>query len=119
MISKAPRPFSAEESAGTAHRHADPTKPKPELGGENTKSLPEQIDPAETAISIPKPSTFELDKFKSTRAAAVASVETLQTALPHNKIAAAKDFVRLHPDETKYWSPELCFVNVPITGQSP
>jgi len=27
------------------------------------------------------------------------------------------DFVRLHPDEEKYWSPELCFVNVPIKGQ--
>jgi hypothetical protein len=23
----------------------------------------------------------------------------------------------LHPDEEKYWSPELCFVNVPVKGQ--
>src|SRR5262249_15194275 len=46
-----------------------------------------------------------------------ANVETLQTALPHYTISQAKDFVRLHPDETKYWSPELCFVNVPIKGQ--
>jgi hypothetical protein len=23
----------------------------------------------------------------------------------------------LHPDEEKYWSSELCFVNVPIIGQ--
>ena len=47
----------------------------------------------------------------------MAGVETLSTGLPHHKIAAAKDFVRLHPDEETYWSPELCFVNVPIKGQ--
>src|SRR5262249_49112043 len=41
----------------------------------------------------------------------------LLTGLPHNSISQAKDFVRLHPDEEKYWSPELCFVNVPIKGQ--
>jgi hypothetical protein len=69
------------------------------------------------ALSIPKPSGFSLDKFKSKHPAAVAGVETLSTGLPHHKIAAAKDFVRLHPDEEAYWSPELCFVNVPIKGQ--
>jgi hypothetical protein len=47
----------------------------------------------------------------------VANVETLQTGLPHHNIAHAKDFVRLHPNEEAYWSPELCFVNVPIKGQ--
>jgi hypothetical protein len=41
----------------------------------------------------------------------------LHGQLPHYPIAAAKDFVRLHPDETNYWSDELCFVNVPILGQ--
>ena len=68
-------------------------------------------------LSIPKPSGFSLDKFKSKHPAAVAGVETLSTGLPHHKIAAAKDFVRLHPDEETHWSPELCFVNVPIKGQ--
>jgi hypothetical protein len=68
-------------------------------------------------LSIPKPSEFSLNKFKSTHPAAVAGVETLSTGLPHHKIALAKDFVRLHPDEATYWSPELCFVNVPIKGQ--
>jgi hypothetical protein len=58
-----------------------------------------------------------LSAFKSKRAATVANVETLQTALPHHKIAEAKDFVRLHPDAANYWSAELCFVNVPIKGQ--
>ena len=67
---------------------------------------------------IAKPAAgFSLDKFKSKHAAAVANIETLQAGLPHHGIAQAKDFVRLHPDEEAYWSPELCFVNVPIKGQ--
>jgi hypothetical protein len=68
-------------------------------------------------FSIAKPSAFDLNKFVSKRSAAVASVETLQTALPHHNIAEAKDFVRLHSNEETNWSPELCFVNVPIKGQ--
>src|SRR6516165_3589770 len=71
----------------------------------------------EANISVPKPKKFSTDKFKSKRAAAMANVETLLTALPHHSISQAKDFVRLHPDEEKYWSPELCFVNVPVKGQ--
>src|SRR5262245_20535563 len=68
-------------------------------------------------LSIAKPSTFDLNKFVSKRSAAVAGVETLQTALPHHSISQAKDFVRLHPNEDTHWTPELCFVNVPIKGQ--
>jgi hypothetical protein len=67
-------------------------------------------------LSIAKPSTFDLNKFVSKRSAAVASVETLQTALPHHSMSQAKDFVRLHPDEDTHWTPELCFLNVPIKG---
>jgi hypothetical protein len=67
-------------------------------------------------VTITKPSGFDLGKFKSKRAAATANLETLQTALPHHKISEARDFVRLHPDEENYWSPELCFVSVPIKG---
>ncbi len=37
--------------------------------------------------------------------------------MPHYRIAEARDFVRLHPDEESYWSWELCFVSVPIIGQ--
>jgi hypothetical protein len=66
---------------------------------------------------IPKPGTFSLDKFKSKHAAAIANVGTLLTALPIHNLAAAKDFVKLHPDKEKYWSAELCFVQVPIKGQ--
>jgi hypothetical protein len=69
------------------------------------------------ATPIPQPEGFSLDAFKSKQASAIANVETLQTALPHYSISQAKDFVRLHPDEMRYWSVELCFVNVPIKGQ--
>ena len=68
-------------------------------------------------LSIKKPSAVSLDKFKSKRAAAIASVETLQTALPHHTLKEANDYCRLHPDEENWWSPELCFVQVPIKGQ--
>jgi hypothetical protein len=66
--------------------------------------------------AIEKPSGFSLDKFKTKRASAMANVGTLPTALPHHSISQAKDFVRLHPDEVNYWSPELCFVAVPVKG---
>src|SRR5215831_6519916 len=75
---------------------------------------PSEQAPGET-ISIAKPSAFSLDKFKSKQTATLANVETLLAALPHHSISQAKDFVRLHAGE-RYWSPELCFVNVPIQG---
>ena len=79
---------------------------------------PTLVKTVEEVTPIAKPdAAFSLDKFKSKHAAAVANVETLQTGLPHHNIAQAKDFVRLHPNEETYWSPELCFVNVPIKGQ--
>jgi hypothetical protein len=80
------------------------------------KKLHVIAEPKAEEVSIPKPKGFNLDKFKSKRSAAIASVQTLQTALPHHSIAQAKDFVRLHPDEDRFWSSELCFVNVPIKG---
>src|SRR6516225_7418400 len=82
---------------------------KPEL-------VPTDKPTTEATDSIAKPEGFDLDRFKSKRAAAMANVETLPNALPHHSIAQAKDFVRLHPDEIKYWSSELCFVSVPIKG---
>jgi hypothetical protein len=82
------------------------------------KKATSSTESAEASTSIPKPSsTFDLNKFRSKRAAAIANVDQLQTALPHHKISESKDFVRLHPDEEKNWSPELCFVSVPIKGQ--
>jgi hypothetical protein len=86
------------------------TKPTPE----NNTATPETES---AATPIAKPSAFNLDKFKSKRAAALANVETLLTALPIHKIGEAKDYVMLHFDEVNYWSHELCFVSVPIKGQ--
>jgi hypothetical protein len=68
-------------------------------------------------LSVKKPDEFDFDAFRSTHDPSIANVATLLTALPHYRIADAKDFVRLHPNETTHWSPELCFVNVPIKGQ--
>jgi hypothetical protein len=74
-------------------------------------------DNNETPTTIAKPPEgFNLNRFKSKRAVAMANVETLPNALPIHSIAGAKDFVRLHPDEENYWSTELCFVSVPIKG---
>lgn len=77
----------------------------------------EALTPEENSAPIAKPGEFDLDKFKAKRTATVANVETLQSPLPVHNMAAAKDFVRLHPDEQNYWSDELCFVDVPIKGQ--
>ena len=77
---------------------------------------PTLVKPLEEVVPIAKPSAFDLEKFKSKRAAAIANVETLQTGLPHHSISQAKDFVRLHSNEERYWSPELCFVSVPDQG---
>jgi hypothetical protein len=80
---------------------------------------PTIVAPASEAeeLSITKPGAFNLDRFKSKRSPTLAGVETLLTALPHHSMAAAKDYVRLHPNEEEYWSPRFCFVNVPIKGQ--
>ena len=69
-------------------------------------------------MSITKPTTFDLDKFKSKRAAAMAGVETLQTALPHHNIAQAKDFVRLHPDEATIGRPSCASSTCRSKGRS-
>lgn len=71
----------------------------------------------ETAGPIQKPEAFNLDKFKSKQPDNLAGVETLLTGLPIHSLSEANDFVRLHPCEDTHWTPELCFVHVPIKGQ--
>ena len=82
--------------------------------GQTPESIPEpkseRLPGLGGASPIQKPSAFSLDKFKSKRPTAPTGVSTLLGALPHYPLAEAKDFVRLHPDET-YWSAELCFVD--------
>jgi hypothetical protein len=75
-----------------------------------------KVDDPAGPVAIAKPGAFDLNKFKSKRADAIANVDTLQTGLPISSMSQAKDFVRLHPKEDLYWSPELCFVMVPIKG---
>jgi len=52
-----------------------------------------------SAGAVAKPGPFDLNKFKSKRADAIANVDTLQTGSPISSMSQAKDFVRLHPDE--------------------
>ena len=58
----------------------------------NTTPKLEVVPPDDGPMSIAKPDEFNLDKFKSTRAATMANVETLLNGLPHHKISDAKDF---------------------------
>jgi hypothetical protein len=82
----------------------------------DTTNATPNATPQDAPISIEKPAEGGLERFMSKRAPNIAGVETLLTALAHHKISEAGDFVRLHPSE-EYWSPEFCFVNVPIIGQ--
>src|SRR5258707_9508780 len=80
-------------------------EPKPNGSGEGVETE-----------GIPRPDdNFDINDFKSD--ADTSHVGTLLRPLPHHTLAQANDFVRLHPDEGKYWSPELCFAKVPILGQ--
>ncbi len=51
---------------------------------------PTLVKPLEEVVPIAKPSAFDLEKFKSKRAAAIANVETLQTGLPHHSLTACE-----------------------------
>jgi hypothetical protein len=116
MIIKNPlSAFEGEQQSADEQTIAKPAKTKP-AKTKPAKTKPAKTKSAKTVAPIAKPSSFSLDKFKSKRAAAIANVETLLTALPVYRIADAEDFVRLHPDEEHYWSDELCFVSVPIKG---
>ena len=67
--------------------------------------------------AVPKPEEpFSLERFRTKHDVTTASVETLLAPLATSRIAQVKDFVRLHSDPA-FWSPELCFVNVPVKGQ--
>jgi hypothetical protein len=70
----------------------------------------------DSPVTILKPEGDPLARFKSKRPNLLTGVETLLPPLAVYKIADAKDFVRLHHDES-YWSAELCFISVPVVGQ--
>jgi len=88
------------------------------MGDETTSSKPgPRLVQPDDDVAIKKPEEeFDLERFRAKRDPSIGSVATLLTALPHHPIAQAKDFVRLHSDQSAYWSPELCFVSVPVKG---
>jgi hypothetical protein len=109
-----------ERRRGVEARIREDTKSSQTKDPPPTSTMPrnsETIAPEEDRVSIKKPDGFNLDKFRAKRTATVANVETLPSPLPVHNMSAAKDFVRLHPNEENYWSPELCFVDVPVKGQ--
>ena len=86
-----------------------------------TNQNKEATPPAEPApvTSIQKPSSDPLlEKYKSKRPPTIAGVETRSESYPILRMSEVKDYLRLHHDEELYWSPELCFVRVPIKGQN-
>jgi hypothetical protein len=95
-----------------------PSSETASVGRPKEEIIPPEGSPDEERISIVKPEDFSLEGFRSTKPASLSIVATLQAGLPHHNMAAAKDFVRLHPDEAAYWSEELCFVNVTVQGQA-
>lgn len=59
-------------------------------------------------------SVFE--RFKSRKSPTISGVSELPTQLSIMKISDVDDWVRLSPHED-HWSPEMCFVNVPVHGE--
>ena len=57
-----------------------------------------------------------MDKYRSRKQPNIAGVETVLAALKVHKAGEVTDFFRLHSDIENYWTPELCFVHVPIKG---
>ena len=66
-------------------------------------------------ISIVKPSF--LDKYKSKRPPTIGGVDAELNPLKVLRIGEVGDFARFHPNEDEYWTPELCFVSVPVNGE--
>ena len=96
--------------------------PRPRISTQLTRLLtmtkPDmQAEPeGEKVIPIAKPKEGGLARFKSKAAPTIANVATKTGMLPLSSISEAGDFVRVHPNETDYWSSELCFVKVPTKG---
>jgi hypothetical protein len=67
-------------------------------------------------LQIVKPAAGFMEKFRSTRPPTIGGVETVLNPLPILRLGDVRDLFRLHWDEENYWSPELCFVSVPIKG---
>ena len=69
---------------------------------------------AQPELKIIKPSFMERLNRKTHQLSA--ALKHLLAALPILKIGDVNDWTRLHPSEDDYWTPEMCFVPVPIKG---
>ena len=69
-----------------------------------------------TPLKIAKPTGF-MDKFRSKKPPTIAGVDTVLSALKIHRLGDVRDFFQLNPNEEEYWSPELCFVEVPDQGR--
>ena len=85
---------------------------------EDAARTPKPETPSEEKLSIPKPTISPLAACATTRqpGEGEAKVEKMLGPLPYFKLAAAGDFVKLHPSDD-YWSIEYFFVRVPVPGQ--
>lgn len=77
-----------------------------------TPSAAENVIPLN--ITKPKPGVFE--RFKSKKPPTIGGVGTILQGLPLLKLSDANDFCKLSPLQ-EHWSPELCFVSVPVSGE--
>ena len=110
-----PDPAPSVPTTDSAGNGKDP------VNGHGTHHPAPPAAPAVLVTPIQKPDGRDgddafLEKFRSKTNVALACVESNTDKLPHHRLVDAKDFVRLHPDAA-YWSPELCFISVPIIGQ--
>jgi hypothetical protein len=108
--------MSTSETQAAPQGKATPTPAASSTNGGAT-TTPTASSTNGGAPPIAKPNGGGLERFKSKRSGTPANVEVLLPPLTHSNIGGSKDFVRLHPNETEYWSNELCFVNVPVHGQ--
>jgi hypothetical protein len=97
------------ELLATTKDFEKPEAEKPEITKPETAS-------EETPVTVAKPGVFSLKKFQTTGPAQPLNVKTLLPPLPTRSLKEIGDFARLHHDEANYWSPELCFVYVPVKG---
>ena len=125
----------------STYRTPKPFRQQAPSGGHTPRNSPEQFKERLPARLLPRPATGCSNHAGTTQKArhdrpraqdreaellgevqveerppTISGVETLLTALPILKIGEVDDLHGLHPSEDDYWSPELCFVSVPIKG---
>ena len=92
-MARMPAPIAASTLEKGKTAMTSENKPRLEVVPEEERGKPEP--------ALAKPGTFNLNKFKSTRADTVASVDTLQSALPHHNISRADQ-----GSKTRYVTPD-------------